>query len=1380
MPISDFTRLAQDTGPQAAASKPSAFTQMASGFVPPAKPRGFARTVFPELIKKGVKGGVKAVADYIAIEEEKRKKMTLGELFMNDVIRKPAKIVGTVGQFAVGGLSGFGKTTMEAFLPVIYKNQGVTQEMVGDSTRVGVQTDEDLKMSQDRLNIETQVNRWLTGEDNPKSLQSFIAEDIQPAILASKDATPWEKQNLAPLMGMMLFAADAFPGKPSAGGLSKKLLKELASDADEVSVAARLRAADIPEQVANRAAPGVATAKTPKAVQEAVRVATRDAIDEAAGVAARGTARVSGVTDGAPVTRGRFDDEFIPQGMSRPVREVKIDVEGHIDNLRNNYDLEGLDFEIKDIEITGSRSKGVGGKDSDLDILVEYEGDAREDDLFNALNRDPLYIDDVRIDLNPIKKDGSGSISEYIRNNEKATGKYSGQDNTRAAGLSSLNRVPGETPALAAPSSLGMPRATAGMTVRTQAGQSLGQDQVRRAFAGEYTAGDGMSRTLDEIAEDVMTTTAEPVLAARTVKAIQSVKTKVLEYVQNTEERIRKLQEDPSLRITDDSDPYQAMTLMPGRIGAQIEEVQDRLSTIFGDMSKIAKAGGRKLEDMRKDVNDFLWLRHAPERNAALGDGAAGITTKEAAERMDTLRASPQYDDIVRIADEIAAINRQALDTLLDSGVITRELYDTLTTKYQNYVPLNRIFENTSDISGTLSGRGFDVKSTGIKRAKGSSRDISDIVENTILNYEQALIRSEKNIVDRATLQFVRENEKALDGLMEIKRPRGLETTDDPDILQLFDNGKRVWIKINDPALATAFKGVGRQQLPHILYPVAAFTRLMAGLATRFNPEFAFTNIVRDIQERSVFLSAQKGLGAKEAFKAAGRDPASLKAVTDFVLGRETPDVELYKEMKRLGGTTGGFGLSTRKKVELNVRNLERAAKGGRPVEYGKKVLEYIDNWNTVFEDATRLTTYKTALANGMTKRQAAVLAKEATVNFNRMGKGGPVVNALYMFANASLQGSVKTLRALKNPKVLAGLTVIVGTAVTAVNEWNDSVDPNWRKKVSKWDLMNGLPVVLPSDDGTFKTFVMPVAYGIKPMRVAADYAYQLANDENVTVPDMIDGTLGAILESYNPVGGTDIMSAATPTILDLPLEVTRNQKWSGSAIKPDFDPYAPESTKYFDDLEDKTTGKIAIDITQKLAGWGIEVSPADVVYAFESYIGGAGRSAERFFEFGKKLGLERQIPPMSDFPFISRFYKAKAEDEIFNTQAQSNLKALMTEDRRERFYTKKKAEDAWDSIAELPKEEKRQKLKELAATDPELFERVADIAEAEKMGLVGEERQLKGATVAVRAQYILAELNSLETKEEKRALLQNYIDKKIATDSVLDQIEALKAELKD
>lgn len=1360
---------------------------MASSGVPAAKPspKGLIRTVAPEIFKKGVK----ATADYLAREAELDRNRSLGDRFMSTFVEKPAQILKFASvdlpRYTLGSFASVGKSVMEATLGSVVGKENVRKSFTPDTPEA------------------RKVNEFFFKDENPLSYQQ-LKEQVDAFAAESEDATPWEKANLGTTIAILGFAADAIPGKPSAATISKKLLKELAKDIDEAVIVTKLIAEGVPEAVATRAAAKVAAAKTPNEVQRAVQQATKEALDETADLTTKGTARAV--------------SESIPEALRPLAQEArKFD---NADDFRKNFTVEGNrgtffhltddpNFKISKDIAPSDLSSIANGKGAQKGLMVTGDLDA---EAVSGLGREFVaIIDTTKLPTNKKSQVARGFGNEIFidadnlddvgvvkvvpieearkiatEQQELLAGTFQTKEDfarfyDKANGVQEITGSPlalGSSEPLAAPTTIGKPHTTPGMTVLDQSGETPDPVQVERAFAGEYTAGDGVSRTTDEIAQDIMTTTAEPILAARTVSSLQSAKTKILEYFQNTEERIRKLQEDPSLRIGDDSNPYQQMTLMPGRVGAQIENIQKRLGDVFVDMETTARAGGRKLEDVRKDVNEFLWLRHAPERNAALKDGAAGITTKEAAKRMEILKASPQYDDIVRLGDELAAMNKESLDTLLDAGVITPKLYETLTDTYKNYVPLNRIMDSTSDVSGILSGRGFDVKSTGIRRAKGSDREVADIVENTILNYEQAVIRAEKNIVDRATLQFVQENKQALEGTMRVRRPRGLETTDDPQILQLFDQGKRVWIQIEDPNLAIAFKGTGRQQLPHILYPVAAFTRLMSGLATRFNPEFAFSNILRDIQERTVFLSAQKGLGGKEAFKAVGRDASSVKAVTDFVLGRDTPDAALYAEMKSLGGTTGGMGLSTRKKAELNIRHLEQMAKKG-PRKYAESAIEYIDNWNTIFEDSTRLTTYKTALANGMSKKQAAALAKEATVNFNRMGKGGPVINAGYMFANASIQGSVKTLRAMKNPKVLMGLTVIVGTAVTAVNEWNDSVDPNWRKKISKWDVVNSLPIVLPSDDGSFKTFTIPVAYGIKPMRVAADYAYQLANDQDVTALDMTEGVISAIMESYNPIGGTDLMSSATPTILDLPLEIARNQKWSGSVIKPDFDPYAPESTRYFDSLEDKTAGKVAISLTEQLAGWGVEVSPADVVYAFESYIGGAGRSAERFIDVGAAALPGNDLPPISDFPFISRFYKEKAEDEIFNTQSQSNLKELLGEDRRERFYLGKKADAAWDSIAELSPAEKKTKLKELSASDPELFEKVLDIAEAEKMGLVGEERQLKNATVSVRASYIAGELKTLKTKEERKALLQNYIDKKIATEAVIDALAELKAEQK-
>ena len=64
------------------------------------------------------------------------------------------------------------------------------------------------------------------------------------------------------------------------------------------------------------------------------------------------------------------------------------------------------DIKLTDIRLHGSRLRNQAKQESDLDAVVEYDGDIREDDFFSILNdEDPLYIDDVRVDINPIKAD---------------------------------------------------------------------------------------------------------------------------------------------------------------------------------------------------------------------------------------------------------------------------------------------------------------------------------------------------------------------------------------------------------------------------------------------------------------------------------------------------------------------------------------------------------------------------------------------------------------------------------------------------------------------------------------------------------------------------------------------------------------------------------------------------------------------------------------------------------------------------------------------------------------------------------------------------------------------------------------------------------------
>lgn len=72
---------------------------------------------------------------------------------------------------------------------------------------------------------------------------------------------------------------------------------------------------------------------------------------------------------------------------------------------------EGLDIFVADVILTGSRSRGIATENSDLDFVVAYEGDIREDDLFSLLNAGDFAIEGMQVDFNPIRNE---DIPEYL------------------------------------------------------------------------------------------------------------------------------------------------------------------------------------------------------------------------------------------------------------------------------------------------------------------------------------------------------------------------------------------------------------------------------------------------------------------------------------------------------------------------------------------------------------------------------------------------------------------------------------------------------------------------------------------------------------------------------------------------------------------------------------------------------------------------------------------------------------------------------------------------------------------------------------------------------------------------------------------------------
>lgn len=75
----------------------------------------------------------------------------------------------------------------------------------------------------------------------------------------------------------------------------------------------------------------------------------------------------------------------------------------------------GINAEIKNVILYGSRARGLEHTTSDIDILLEYKADGiSEDYLFNVLHENPLSFNGIAVDINPIQSEKSGSMEEYL------------------------------------------------------------------------------------------------------------------------------------------------------------------------------------------------------------------------------------------------------------------------------------------------------------------------------------------------------------------------------------------------------------------------------------------------------------------------------------------------------------------------------------------------------------------------------------------------------------------------------------------------------------------------------------------------------------------------------------------------------------------------------------------------------------------------------------------------------------------------------------------------------------------------------------------------------------------------------------------------------
>jgi len=707
-----------------------------------------------------------------------------------------------------------------------------------------------------------------------------------------------------------------------------------------------------------------------------------------------------------------------------------------------------------------------------------------------------------------------------------------------------------------------------------------------------------------------------------------------------------------------------------GGIGLTPEDNYNFLQKAFTDF-----AAEKETQSYLKKWESFTGMDETKDDVGKL----SGMSNAEA--MAITAKADPEMESLRKM---LSQINANRIDLLYDAGLIPQEEYEAIQDKFKFYVPLHR--EGYED-SLFGSSRGLNPTGKPIKTRGGSKRAVVDIVGNSIASYEKAINLAEKARSTRTLRDLVKANpDPELWTLKKEKKSPRLDQYGNvrmyPDLFNIADNEFRFMADQEQYILEANrdnkdmmlmirnLKAADAQHGP-ILSALSKANQWLARINTSWSPEFVISNFARDIQTAGINIQ-DTGVKGKSMLSGAGK---AIKAIWRVEKGKSKGDPleALYGRFKDAGGKISwsdvhGSVEKLGKKISREIEMLQ----GKRPsLKAFRSFVDTVEAANTSIENGIRLHVFKLATEQGLSDSKAAQIASDITVDFTKKGAAGPIINSLYLFANAGIQGSYRIIRAAsKSSAVRKSLAGVVGAGFTIgmANILMGGVDDDGEDYYSKIEdhiKERNAIFMIPGTKGKYAKIPLPWGYNLfwnigneaaaaiasknyKPLQGAARLASTFAN-------------------AFNPLQSGTLLQTLAPTIADPFAMVAENKNWFGGPLMPEknvFDKTPdPDSERYWKSAR-KPSVWVASMLNRMTGGdkvkkGAIDVSPETLDLVIDT----AGGSMLRFFTDigavasrsvgGEEVELQR-------VPFVRRVFGEKSE-WADRTQYFRNLEDVLT-----------------------------------------------------------------------------------------------------------------------
>ncbi|TXH53832.1 MAG: hypothetical protein E6Q97_12195 [Desulfurellales bacterium] len=702
-------------------------------------------------------------------------------------------------------------------------------------------------------------------------------------------------------------------------------------------------------------------------------------------------------------------------------------------------------------------------------------------------------------------------------------------------------------------------------------------------------------------------------------------------------------------------------------------------------------------------VDLYLYAKAAPERNARLADETvgpmgSGMSDRDANQIRAWFEKHPKFAGLVRAEAAVRKIIENTNETRVNAGLIPKGLQGE-----KFYVPLRGFLDedidpDESNDDWARSGQGLQVRWKEDRKPLGRGTLSSNILNRVILQNEEAIIRAGKANVGQSFVRMILNNEQMLAGMADIIRVPPVKRVrignkvrlmvdpkykDDPNVytVKLSEDlaerrggdrqaGDEVSVTIHNDRLASAMKGglVNEDSKRSMIRVMGKVNNFLTSMNTTFNPAFFLPNFFRDLITAGVNLKQYEDIGGVEGLTPAlmGNLRESFAAMRRFHRGGTSDKAidKMREEMAKAGGFTEFYGLRTLEDTVKRTNALiSQDLSGGskQALAQSKKafgaIKNFIEDYNSVFENTTRLAVYKTLRDKGFSVERAAQAAKNLTVNFNKAGAGKPLLNAMYLFYNAGIQGSWAIanagLRSRKVRKAMVGIIAagVVQDIMMGMMSPEDDDGKLVYDKIPDWQLEHNMVFLDPLGLSERGYFMIPLPYGFNAFFNAGRATARMARG-GADIGSPLGSIAGATVGAFNPIGGTNhYLNFVAPTIADPFIALARNRDFADRPIVPETSGFGvdrPASQLYWNNTSPLYV-KPAEWLSSLSGGIGripgdVEVSPEVLQFWTEYILGGVGSFVRQSFGVGLS-GVDAAVTgawpeiESSDVPMVRRLY---------------------------------------------------------------------------------------------------------------------------------------------